>query len=278
MLTSPQERAEAAIKTITQADQPPQTPGQLKFLTLDLNDLTSVKSAAASFARQESKLDVLWNNAGQGGYSLPVGAKTVQGLEAFVGAHCVATLLFTELLLPQLRAAVATASAPGSVRVVWTSSFLAEKATPRGGVEFEHLAEGTADAVRNYGVSKLGGWMLAREAARRHGGEGIVSVAQNPGNLNSNVYAGMSPFLKFFVRLVLYHPRFGAYTELYAGLSPDVSLENNGAYVIPWGRIQADADFSREDIVRAITPEEDGGLGYDKKFWDWCEQQWKPFV
>lgn len=36
---------------------------------------------------------------------------------------------------------------------------------------------------------------------------------------------------------MLYPPYFGALTELAAGFSPDVSLNNNGAYLIPWGRI-----------------------------------------
>jgi NAD(P)-dependent dehydrogenase (short-subunit alcohol dehydrogenase family) len=61
-----QTRAEAAIKAITSTFSTPKTGGQLNFLHLDLNDLLSVKAAATSFASQESKLEVLWNNTGTG--------------------------------------------------------------------------------------------------------------------------------------------------------------------------------------------------------------------
>lgn len=55
---------EAAIKKITAKSNIAAAGGQLRFLHLDLNDLTIVKAAAESFAQQESRLDVLWNNAG----------------------------------------------------------------------------------------------------------------------------------------------------------------------------------------------------------------------
>ena len=97
----------------------PKSPGKIKFLHLDLNDLESVKRAATTFAQQESRLDFLWNNAGTGANLVEAGAKTAQRFEAIVGMHCIATLLFTELVRPQLReAAAAPETARGSVRVV----------------------------------------------------------------------------------------------------------------------------------------------------------------
>jgi hypothetical protein len=120
--------------------------------------------------------------------------------------------------------------------------------------------------------------MLGREMARRYGKDGIVSVVQNPGNLKAGSYAGTPAPIMFSINFVLYVPNFGGYTELYADLSPDIGLENNGAYVIPWGRIRLDEDCPRKDIIKAMTPEEKGGLGYGKKLWELCEEQWKPFV
>ncbi|KAJ5729200.1 uncharacterized protein N7483_003708 [Penicillium malachiteum] len=276
MASRSKEKAEAAIRAIIENSEPSPSSGQIKFLQYDLNDLKSVKAAAATFAQQESKLDILWNNAGTGANLVPVGAKTKQGFEAMIGMHCIAPLLFSELLLPQLRAAVASGT-PGSTRVIWTSSFLAEGGTPKNGLEFEHLENGTTDRTRNYAVSKSGNWFLGREYAERHGSEGIVSVAQNPGNLRSGAYDGTPSFLMLFVKPVLQDVKLGAYTGIFAGLSSDISLENNGAYVIPWGRIRPDEDCPRKDIINALTAEEKGGLGYGKKFWDWCEEQWKPF-
>lgn len=84
-----------------------------------------MKAAAKSFAQQEDKLDVLWNNAGLGGNRVKIGQRTAQDFEPMIGIHCIATLLFTQLLLPQLRAAAAASGESGMTRVVWTSSGLA---------------------------------------------------------------------------------------------------------------------------------------------------------
>ncbi len=256
----------------------PKTDGQLKFLQLDLNDLLSVKSAAASFASQESKLDVLWNNAGQGPKSIKPGQKTAQGFEPMIGMHCIATLLFTKLLVPQLRAG-AKDGMPGRTRVVWTSSGMAEEGSPKNGIDFCALDNGTGSLWTNYGHSKFGTWLLGREFARRYGGEGIVSVVQNPGNAKGGSYAG-SPRLMMLVfnAFVLQETVFGAYTELYSGLSEEVGVQNNGTYVIPWGRVYGVEMVPGKDLVNALKTREEGGLGYGEKLWGWCEEKWREFV
>ncbi|PSN69691.1 NAD(P)-binding protein [Corynespora cassiicola Philippines] len=62
-----QERIETAIQEVESLKPAPATPATLKRLHLDLSDLTTIKASAASFAAQEKKLDILWNNAGIGG-------------------------------------------------------------------------------------------------------------------------------------------------------------------------------------------------------------------
>ncbi|KAF4625235.1 hypothetical protein G7Y89_g12934 [Cudoniella acicularis] len=268
------DKAEKAIQTLTEASPPPKTPSQVKFLQLDLNDPVSVKEAAASFAQQEAKLDVLWNNASPGIKDFEIGDRTAQGLPPMMGINCVATLLFTNLLVPQLRAA----STESPSRVVWTSTFMVEGGTLVNGIDPSLLEEVTTDGMKNYAISKGGAWMLCREFARRYGRNGIVSVMQNMGNLRTGVYDKIDAFTMLFLGRLLYDPKFGGYTELYAGLSPDITLENNGACVIPWGRLRPDEACPRKDIIHAMTAEEDGGLGYGKKLWEWCELKWKPFV
>ncbi|KAF4450320.1 short-chain dehydrogenase [Fusarium austroafricanum] len=272
-LTSRSEkRGMQAIKDITSSK--PRNPGILKFILLDLNDLESVKHAASTFASQETRLHVLWNNAGTGAYGVSQGARTAQGLEAMIGIHCVATLLFTTLLIPHLR--IAAAELSGSARVVWTSSVVTDQGSPTNGIDFETIDTGVPDRVNNYAVSKAGSWMLSREMARRYEAEGIISVAQNPGNVVGGSYEGTPAVNMWFLNRFILHPSiYGAYTELYAGLSLDVE---SGAYIIPWGRMRSDDECPRKDIIHALRPGSDGGLDYGKKLWDWCEQQWENVV
>lgn len=206
----------------------------------------------------------------------PRGSKTKQGTEAWMGLHCVAPLLFSKLLLPQLRTAV-KASSPEEVRVVWTSSVMVENWSPAGGVDFDSLEEGLKDPVANYAASKAVNCFLAAEWARRHGtgNDPMISVTQNPGNLQTNMMRGVPRLAKFFVNFMLYPPKLGAYTELYAGLSPDVTMEKNGAFIMPWGRVHE--WFSRKDILIAMKAKEEGGQDAAKRFWEWCEKKHGDF-
>jgi len=81
-----------------------------------------------------------------------------------------------------------------------------------------------------------------------------------------------------FNAFVLQETVFGAYTELYAGLSREVGVKNNGTYIIPWGRVYGEEGIPRKDLREALMTEKEGGLGYGEKFWGWCEGKWGKFV
>ncbi|ETS86022.1 hypothetical protein PFICI_04047 [Pestalotiopsis fici W106-1] len=262
---SPQ-KIQTAINEITSVSPSPSTPATLKPLHLDLDDLTSIKAAAAAFAAQESRLDIIWNNAG-GGY--PVGSVSKQGIEAHMGSHCVAPLLFTNELLPLLRAAARTAP-KDSVRVVWTGSAQIQLNAPQGGVDFARVEKPTTHDMQDYGAAKAGNWFLAVEGARRWGKDGIVSVCQNPGNLSTPIYDIFGWFMLALIRgLFLYDAKYGAYTMLFSGFSPEVNKGTNGAYIWPFGRIKPPP---RADVLQA------GSEGKAKEFWEWCERSWKKHV
>jgi NAD(P)-dependent dehydrogenase (short-subunit alcohol dehydrogenase family) len=233
MASRSKERAEQAIKDVTSIGSP--NAATIKFLHLDLDDLATVHVAAKAFTDQESRLDILWNNAGIG--AVAAGSKTKQGIEAHMGVNVIGPLLFTQLLLPQLRAA-ASSSIKNSVRVVWTSSMLMENKAPQGGYNLQDIENGgTKDTFVNYATSKAANWMLAVEAGRRWESDGILSVCQNPGNLKTHIYDTQPRLMMFFVNALLHPPKMGAYTELFAGLSGDITEKEQGCYVIPWGRI-----------------------------------------
>lgn len=262
---SPQ-KIQAAIAEITSVSPSPHTPATLKPLHLDLSDLTTIRPAAASFAAQENRLDILWHNAGGG---FPPGSVTKQGFEAHMGSNCVAPLLFTHKLLPLLQAAVRTAR-KDSVRVIWTGSAQIQMNAPQGGVDFARIEKPTTVEMQDYAAAKAANWFLAVEGARRWGKDGIISVCQNPGNLNTAIFDVFGWLMLAIIRaLFLYDAKYGAYTMLFSGFSPEVNEASNGAYIWPFGQIKPPP---RVDVLQAASE------GKAKDFWEWCERSWKKHV
>lgn len=260
-----EERTQQAIRSIQEAHPNASTPSTLKFLLVDMADLLSVQRAASTLVAQEQRLDILWNNAGIGG--APLGTTTAQGLEGHIGTNCVGPLLFTQLVLPLLRNAAASAE-KGSVRIVWTASLMVESHSPPGGLDFSAIDSGkTMDSSVDYAASKTGHYFLCHEAAKAWSPDGVLSVVQNPGNLDTEAYRYVPGFLRAMLRfLVLHETRYGAYTMAYAGLSGEVE---NGEYIWPWGR---NGRVTRKDIHEAIEK------GAAEKFWKWCEEAAKPHL
>ena len=221
------ERAEKAIEDIEKAS--PKSKGTLKFLHLDLSDLYKVKTAAQSFMEQEKKLHVLFNNAGL--MATEPLAKTAQGYEMALGVNCIGTFLFTKLLTPTLVATAKTEPA-NVVRVVWLSSFGLELFAAKDvGISLDNLDYHIpVPSTERYGISKCGAWALGVEFARRHKADGIISMPINPGNLTSELARDQPASLKIAARVLGYPPPMGACTELFAGLSPEVTMEKSGKW------------------------------------------------
>lgn len=76
------------------------------------------------------------------------------------------------------------------------------------------------------------------------------------------------------MRLLLYPARVGAYTNLWEGLSEEVSVEDGGRYAIPWGRWHR---CPRKDIVDGFKSKEEGETGQAGEFWNWCEEKTREF-
>jgi NAD(P)-dependent dehydrogenase (short-subunit alcohol dehydrogenase family) len=154
-------------------------------------------------------------------------------------------------------------STPGLVRVVWTSSRVVDFSAPNGGIDMKSIAAPNSDHRATYVRSKTGNWFLASELARQVGPEGIISMVQNPGGTKTNLFRNETPFFRFITSPFLSHARFGAYTLLWTGLSPEVTLEKNGGYVIPWGRIHSGP---RQDLLDALKSVDEGGTGQAGEF------------
>ena len=219
-----EEKATKAIAHIKKVA--PKSKGELVFLSLDLADLTKVKAAAQSFLTQESKLHVLFNNAGVMVGPADPPLKTVQGYELALGVNCVGTFLLTKLLTPTLIAT--TRSEPAdTVRVVWLSSFgLGQYAPEDHGIDLDNLDYHIPKPhVERYGISKCGDWLLGVEYARRHKANGIVSVPINPGNVRTALARDQNLGLKVVAHAIVYPIINGVYTQLFAAFSPEVTIE-----------------------------------------------------
>ncbi len=271
-----QSRISAAIEDIqSNVVSPKASPAKLKSLVVDFNDLTTIANAASTFLAQESRLDVLWNNAGIA--QAPPGSTTIQGYEAHMGVNCLGPYLFTQLLTPILLETAKTAPS-STVRVVFTSSQIIDSTGPPGGISLAAQEPGKHIADKNvtYAMSKVGNWFLASELDKRTRKHGLVSVAQNPGNLSTKAWDPVSPIAKLLMAPFLYDAKYGAYTELWAGLSEDITTQDGGKCAIPWGGKWH--TNPRKDIQQSLKSVEEGGTGFAAEFWDWCEKQTAPFA
>lgn len=264
------DRALAAIETI-KSSCTSSTPGSLHFLKLDLGDLSTVKESAREFMGKENRLDVLWNNAGIS--QPPRGELSAQGVDITMATNCLGPFLFTYCLLPILTSTSKSLSL-ASVRVVWTSSIAVDVGSPDCGIEIEHLASPPADPLKAYCDSKMGNWFLASEFGRRVKDDGILSITQNPGNLWTSILRHRQ-WMMYLVYPLLYDAKYGAFTELYCGLSKDLTIENTGGYVVPWGRVHP---APREALLKTLKSEEEGGTGRAALFWKWCEEKSRDFM
>ncbi|WYZ42100.1 hypothetical protein EsH8_V_000995 [Colletotrichum jinshuiense] len=240
----------------------PESRGHCEYLHLDLSDLTTIKQSAQNFLDKESRLDVLWNNAGV--MTPPQGSKTAQGYELQLGVNVLGPFLFTHVLRPALSAAAKDAP-KDSVRVVWLSSGTAAGA-PKPAVDFSNINYAKDEgAWTKYSRSKAGNVVIAAEFARRTAGEGIISMSVDPGVYLTDLQRTMPWYLKVIAKILSRDPMNGAYTELFAGLSPVVTGANNGGWIIPFGRLAS----GRADLLEKE-------LG--KKYWEWAEEQIKPYI
>jgi retinol dehydrogenase 12 len=269
----------------------PTSNGRLVYLKLDLADLRSVKAAAQEFLSKETHLDYLCHNAAV--MQPPTGSRSAQGWDLQLGVNTLGPFLLTKLLTPTL-VATAKIRSPGSVRVMFVSSSAAYLFTPVGGVDMSEIKEKNTTLGGNdmYSATKAGNALHALHFKKLYGKDGVVAVvsssaapltepadevaqqAGNPGNLNSDLPRHMSWWARLLMRPLQYDSVYGAYTELYGGLSPDITLEHNGAWLKPWGRIGT----LRHDIALGGKSKDEGGTGLAEEYWQWCEEQVRDYV
>ncbi len=235
MAARSEDKAERAIADIQKAW--PQSKGLLIFLHLDLADLSTIKPAVERFTARESKLHVLFNNAAVQALNDDGLVKTAQGYEWHFGVNVMGPFLFTKILTPTL-VATAKSEPANTVRVVWVCSLGTEVTGEKShGITLDYLNYWPSlSPLERYGVTKAGNWLHGVEFAKRYEADGVISVPCNPGHLRSDLYRdGGCLFKAVLNTLVLFPPIYGAYTEIYSGLSPTIAMKDTGK----WGKLFA---------------------------------------
>ena len=154
--------------------------GAVDMILADLALLDDAARAARQIAGLTDRVDLLVNNAGGMAKEKVV---TREGNEANFSGNHLGPFLLTKRLMPLLRAA-ASLSAPGSVRIINTSSDASEMIP---GLDWNDLQSAQQfNAGRSYCRAKLANVLFARGLAKRLAGSGIVVHAVHPGTVDSN--------------------------------------------------------------------------------------------
>ncbi|KAK6222394.1 hypothetical protein LQW54_001094 [Pestalotiopsis sp. IQ-011] len=254
--------------------------GSLVFLHMDLLDSATVKAATQKFLEMEGpdgRLDVLFNNAGTG--ALKNAPPSRQGHEHHFAINSLGPYLLTRLLTPILTR-TAKSCPKDSVRVIWPASILVEMMSPQEGIRKKFLQDATTVQDENelYAMSKTGNWFLASQLARRQAkGEGVVHIAGNPGQYNTNIWRHTPGLLYYILWPILRDPIHGANTYLWMAFDQSVTMEESvaGRYAICDGRWHPG---QREDLLLALRSVGEGGSGRAGEYREWCEDRIKDFV
>lgn len=264
-----QEKYDAAMKGITAAV--PEAPSFVKFLPLDLASLSSVASAVDTFLAENSRLDILMNNAGI--MATPPGL-TKEGYEIQFGTNHVGHALFTKRLLPLLRK-TATSELNADVRIINVTSEGHKFAPKPTGFVPETCTKDMAEysTFTRYGQSKLANILFTTELVRRY--PEITSVSVHPGGVATNLANPLMeahPWVGYLYSglrgILTASPSQGALTQTWAAVAPVEGKAKSvkvgqkelrqGEYYVPVAKVGSRSGYAK-----------DGELA--KRLWEWTE-------
>ncbi|KAK7053522.1 short-chain dehydrogenase/reductase family protein [Favolaschia claudopus] len=231
------EKAARAIKKLEE-----ETKKTAIFLELNLADLPSVRKSAEAFLAQESRLDILFNNAGV--MVCPSDMLTAQGYDLQFGTNVIGHFFLTELLLPALTKSFTETQVPA--RVLHTSS-AGHTLSPGNGIDFVSIKAGPErDAwIKKkidimcrwtlYGQSKLGNIFIANYFAKTHS-DVLVSCSLHPGAIKTELTRHTASWFQRISSFFFYPAPMGAYTQLW-GATVATPAQITGQYLVPWGKV-----------------------------------------
>lgn len=234
-------------------------------ITIDLGDLTTIKSVNNQLNNYNiSKIDYVIFNAGV--MQPPKNSKTAQGFELQIGTNVLGHHLLMKFLHPYVMKSVAADFTP---RVVWVTSIGHFMSPKNGGIDFNSFKDASnCDKLTVYGQSKVGNIFQAYIYGVQNKKNGIISLSVHPGYLNTELQRSYNAFRRFISKFFVKPAIYGSYTELFALLYPNITVEQNGRYIGPWGNFRQ----IRQDVEEGLTN------GTAQKFWDWADREVEPYM
>lgn len=191
---------------------------RLEHLPLDLADLASVRTAAATLLERGEPIDVLIANAGVAGQR----GETAQGWELAFGINHLGHFLFVTSLLELLRA-----GEPARVVIVASQTHYDAK-----DLDEDKLRGRTRTVIglKEYNRSKLANVLFAQELARRVEPTEIGVYALHPGVVGSDIWRRIPwPIRPIMTRAMISNEE-GAQTSLWCATTDDPALVSGGYY------------------------------------------------
>jgi len=242
-----EEKGMGAIERITASGN----GGEIAYGYLDLSSLNLVKDFAGKFKANNTRLDLLINNAG---VMIPPATKTVDGYELQMGVNFIGHFALTGHLFDLLEAT-------NGSRVVTLSSIAHRNAV----INFDNFRlEADYEPWREYGQSKLADMILMLEFHKRLQAKGcqLASLAAHPGFSKTDLQKNMDEEMLSSIELMT--AREGAQPTLMACLSEDAK---SGQYWGPDGPNETSGKPALAKIDSAALDE-----SVNKKLWDWAEK------
>ncbi|MBV9048968.1 MAG: SDR family NAD(P)-dependent oxidoreductase [Solirubrobacterales bacterium] len=207
------QRAERAATEISA-----EVPGaDVRAVACDVSSLRDVVAFARRFAEQESRLDVLVNNAGV----MPAQrARSADGHELMFATHVLAPFALTSLLAELLER-----SAPARVINVSSGGMYGQR-LPHGDLQSERTAYRPA---KLYARTKREQVVITEQWAEQLRGSGVVVHAMHPGWVDTT---GLRQSLRVFsivTRPIIRTPEQGADTIVWLGAGP-AALRSTGKF------------------------------------------------
>lgn len=247
-------RGQAALDKLR--TEVPEGASRASLKLLDVSLMESVRKFAKDILNEETKIDVLINNAG---LTMSTKQMTSEGLELVFATNHFGHFLLTNLLIDNLRANQARVVNVSSLAHSWSK-----------GLDCDNLcAEKGWDVKTIYGDSKLANVLFTRELARREDSK-LVCASVHPGfvmteffrtenvpDLIVAVFLSLMSFVNIFGLRPYKTPFEGAQTTLYCATEPGLE-KHSGSYF-------SDCKLAKESAVAR-----DAGLA--KKLWEASER------